>query len=558
VAELLLGPLLRYVGQTSATVWFEADAPCTGEVLGHRARTFCVAGHHYGLVIVDDLEPGTEVPYELRLDDVVCWPLADSTLPPSTIRTIAEETGGDVPLRVLVGSCRAAAPHEPPWSLDPTQAKEGRGVDSLRTHGLRMLQQPSSEWPDLLVLVGDQVYADDPSPRVRDRVRRRKRRPHDLGDDLVSDFEEYTWLYRESWTPEIERWMFSVVPSAMIFDDHDMIDDWNISASWVRHIRQRHWWREHVIGGLVSYWIYQHLGNLPPSTIAEEGILARITEVDDAAPLLREWAERSEEFTPVPGGYKFSYSRDLGTTRLVVIDCRNGRVLERGERAMVDADEWGWVVGEACRPRQHLLLATSLPVLVPGGLHDLQSWNERVCDGAWGRPAAWVGEKMRRALDLEDWPAFRLSFDAFLALLRDVGSGTGVGEGVAPPATITVLSGDIHFTYRATVEFDEDDRVTSRVNQVTSSPIRNALARRDRAVLRFAASRAGLRIGKWLRRSVKVGPSIARWQIVEGPLFGNCMAQLTIQGDDCGLMVESAQPDENGEPHLDAILTAAL
>jgi hypothetical protein len=558
VAELILGPMLRHVGRTSATIWFEADAPCTGEVLGFRARTFCVEGHYYGLVIVENLEPGREVPYELRLDDEVCWPRPDSTLPPATIRPIADAAGGDVPLRLLVGSCRAAAPHEPPWSLDPQDAKEGRGVDSLRAHGLRMLQQPSTEWPDLLVLVGDQVYADDPSPRVRDRIRRRSRRPRQLDDGVVSDFEEYTWLYRESWTPEIERWMFSVVPSTMIFDDHDMIDDWNISASWVRHIRRKPWWREHVIGGLVSYWIYQHLGNLPPSTIEDEGILARITEVDDAAPLLREWAEGSEEFTPVPGGYKFSYSRDLGSARLVVVDCRNGRVLESGERAMIDEEEWAWIVGEACRPRRHLLVATSLPVFVPGGLHDLQSWNERVCDGAWGRAPAWVGERLRRALDLEDWPAFRRSFDAFLQLLRDVGSGRGPCEGVDPPATITVLSGDIHFTYRATLEFDDSVGVVSRVNQVTSSPIRNALARRDRNVLRFASSRVGLRIGKLLRRSVRVETTIASWEIVEGPLFGNCMAGLTITGDACELTVESAQPDDNGDPKLDAILHAQL
>jgi hypothetical protein len=558
VPELILGPMLRYVGQTCATIWFESGGPCTGEVLGHRAHTFCVEGHHYGLVVVDDLEPGTETAYELRLDGEMVWPLPDSTLPPSTIRTLAQHGGEDQPLRVLVGSCRAAAPHEPPWSLDPTEAKVGRGVDSMRTHGLRMLAQPSSEWPDLLMLVGDQVYADDPSPRVRDRLRRRTRRPFSVDDGIVTDFEEYTLLYRESWTPEVERWMFSVVPSAMIFDDHDMIDDWNISASWVRHIRKRDWWHEHVVSGLMSYWVYQHLGNLSPQAVEEEGLLAKLSSTDDGGPLLRDWAERSEEFTPVPGGYRFSFSRDLGVARLIVVDCRNGRVLEEGERAMVDDDEWAWVVAEACRPRQHLMLATSLPVFVPGGLHDLQSWNEQVCEGAWGRFPAWLAEKMRRALDLEDWSAFRRSFDAFSELIRDVGAGTGPCEGVDPPATITMLSGDIHFSYRANVEFDEIAGVTSHINQVTSSPIRNALPRHDREVLRFATSRAGQRIGKLLRKSVRLGPTSARWQIVEGPLFGNCMAQLTMQGDNCELLVESAQPDENGEPYLDVTLRATL
>ena len=82
------------------------------------------------------------------------------------------------------------------------------------------------------------MYADDSSPATRAKIVARR---GDLaGDDRypslddVADFEEYTWLYHESWSPEVERWVLSVVPSAMIFDDHDMIDDWNTSISWVR------------------------------------------------------------------------------------------------------------------------------------------------------------------------------------------------------------------------------------------------------------------------------------------------------------------------------------
>ena len=45
---LVLGPLLRYVGETEATVWVETDRACQVEILGHQARTFEVSGHHYG------------------------------------------------------------------------------------------------------------------------------------------------------------------------------------------------------------------------------------------------------------------------------------------------------------------------------------------------------------------------------------------------------------------------------------------------------------------------------------------------------------------------------
>ena len=163
----------------------------------------------------------------------------------------------------------------------------------------------------------------------------------------------------------------------------------------------------------MSYWIYQHLGNLSPEQIEREGILDRLIASDDAGGILRRWALKSEEFTPVPGGYPFSYGRHLGGgVHLVVMDSRNGRVLTPGARSMLDDDEWAFVADECREPCRHLVIATSLPMFVPGGLHGIQQWNEAVCDGAWGRPFAWLGEKLRRALDMEDWAAFDRSFRA--------------------------------------------------------------------------------------------------------------------------------------------------
>ena len=91
MAELLLGPLLRYVDGTSATFWVEASRPCTAEVRsadGSRgqARTFQIAGHHYALVPVSGLTPGTVTPYEILLDDAAVWPPPDSPFPPSAVR----------------------------------------------------------------------------------------------------------------------------------------------------------------------------------------------------------------------------------------------------------------------------------------------------------------------------------------------------------------------------------------------------------------------------------------------------------------------------------------
>ena len=568
MTDLIIGPLLRHVSDTTATVWIETDGPCAVEVLGRHTRTFHVAGHHYALVVIRDLAPSSITPYEVRLDDVRCWPPNGGAMPPSTIRTLRSldandfDSSGGPPddLRIVFGSCRTAAPHEPPWSLDLAFDERGRGVDVLYAHARRMIAQDPTEWPHLMVFLGDQVYADDSSPKARAKItaRRADRPAHArLPPELVDDFEEYTWLYHESWSSPWERWLLSVVPSVMIFDDHEMIDDWNISATWVTDIRREEWWERHVIGGLVSYWIYQHLGNLHPDEIDEEGMLAELLSADDGFMVLRDWAMRSEEFTPVLGGYRFSFWRDLGRTRLVMIDSRNGRVLTPGARSMVDDEEWAWVVERCTANVDHLLIGTSLPVFTPGGIHDLQVWNEAVIDGAWGsrpfRIQQRVGEWLRRAADAEDWSAFSRSFDALVELLATLGSA----DRADAPASISVLAGDIHFSYHAEIHFPVD-RLTSRIHQLVSSPIRNALTRTERTAMRLVMARLTGLLGRGLRRAVGRERTRVRWSLDHGPIWENCLGTLTITGRAARAVMEQALPDDAGEPVLITVFETSL
>jgi hypothetical protein len=552
VPELLLGPMLRHVGPTSATVWVETDGPADVTVLGHTSHTFHVAGHHYALVIVNDLSPGSCVEYDVQLDGIVRWPVEDSTYPPSVIRTI-----GDGPVHVLFGSCRTAAPHEPPYTLELALDPTGRGVDALRTHALRMMTQRPDEWPHIALMLGDQVYADDSSPRTHERIaEKRAATPIDgIPPEIVHGFEEYCWLYHESWSPAVERWFFSVVPTAMIFDDHDMVDDWNISATWVAEIRQQPWWETHIIGGLTTYWLYQHLGNLSPDEIETEGMLAALQRADDGAELLGAWARESERSTPVPGGYRFSFARRLGDVTIVIVDSRNGRVLDPAARSMVDPDEWEWI-SERCRePAAHLVIGTSLPAFTPGGIGDLQQWNERICAGAWSRFAMKAGERLRRALDLEDWPAFARSFDALIALVAEVGASDRTGA----PATISVLSGDIHFSYHAELHFPPGSDVRSRVHQIVNSPMRNALRPHERTAMRVVMSRPGAALLRGLRRASGGRRPAVRWGLDHGPVFDNCIGELRFDGASASVRLERATNDaDRDQPRLDVVFEVDL
>ena len=193
--ELILGPMLRYVGDHDATVWVETDGPCEVEVLGTRERTFHVEGHHYALVLIEGLEPDTSTPYTVRLDGRDVWPPADGR-PPCRIVT----RGGEDRVRLVFGSCRVGAPHREPWTLPPREHREGFGIDALWAYSKR-LQAGSEGWPDCVLLMGDQVYADEVPPDTKEFIRRAERdRRRGRPPPEVADFEEYTRLYRESWS----------------------------------------------------------------------------------------------------------------------------------------------------------------------------------------------------------------------------------------------------------------------------------------------------------------------------------------------------------------------
>jgi hypothetical protein len=544
--ELILGPVLRYVGETDATVWVETDASCEVEILGSRQRTFHVAGHHYALVHVTGLEEGRSHPYEVALDGERRWPEPGSELPPSLIRT----TGQGRRLELCFGSCRVTLPHEPPYTRSKDDDERGREVDALYALARRMVRQEPEEWPDMLLMLGDQVYADEVSQGALEFMRSRREVSEPPGEE-VKDFEEYTRLYWDAWGDPWIRWLLSTVRTPMIWDDHDVHDDWNISHDWVEEARQLDWWDERIAGAGMSYWVYQHLGNLSPAHLADDEMYARVREAEDAGPLLREFALKADRQTE---GTRWSYCRDNGRVRLIVLDSRAGRVLDPDGRTMVDEHEWDWFVEHATGDFDHLLIASSLPILMTRGEHGLEAWNEAVCEGAWGRLGSRLGEKVRRGLDLEHWPAFRRSFQRMSELLEEIAAGRH-GK---PPSTIVMLSGDVHHAYLAEVAFRKSAGAHSAVYQATCSPFRNGLDSHERTMVRFASSRAGELIGKLLCRSARVPPARIRWRIDDGPWFDNQVATLRLDGPAAHFKLEKTHPDDWREATLHPVCERRL
>jgi PhoD-like phosphatase len=544
--SLVLGPLLRYVGETEAVLWVETDSECEVEILGTRERTFCVCDHHYALVCCGALEPGTWHEYEVLLDGEQVWPVDDG-FPASAFHTYPKETA----LKLVFGSCRVAAPHEPPYTLRKDEDPRGREIDALHTMALQMRDQPREEWPDLLLMLGDQVYADEVSPATLAFIET-KRDTDETPGERVLDFDDYTQLYLESWSDPAIRWLLSTVSTAMIFDDHDVHDDWNISEAWLKEARTHEWWNEHIKAALASYWVYQHLGNLPPEAHKDDRLLKRVKEAEDAEDLLEAFAFHADRESD---GTRWSYCRDLGNTRLVVIDSRAGRVLEEGKRSMLDDEEWDWVHEHATGGFDHLLIGTSLPWLLGRGMHYVEAWGEAVAGGAWGPVAARGAESLRQTGDMEHWAAFQDSFARLTELFRAVGRG----ERGEPPASIVTLSGDVHHAYLFEVGYPRGTEMRSGVWQAVCSPYRNPLGKNERRSIRIGMSRGFERVTGAIARLAGVRDPGIGWRIVgDGPWFDNQFATLVIDGRRIEMRLDKAVPVDEKRARLERVLEHRL
>src|SRR6185295_20423575 len=107
-----------------------------------------------------------------------------------------------------------------------------------------------------------------------------------------------------------------------------------------------------------------------------------------------------------------------------------------------------------------------------------------------------LGDKLRRGLDLEHWAAFGDSLRDLENLVERISSGRH-GEGRAP-ASVILLSGDVHHAYLARATFNggdgDRDRDRGAVYQAVCSPLRNPLDSHERRAIRIGMSRPAERV----------------------------------------------------------------
>jgi hypothetical protein len=259
---------------------------------------------------------------------------------------------------------------------------------------------------------------------------------------------------------------------------------------------------------------------------------------------------------------RWSYRRDFGRVRLLMADTRAARVLAEGERAMLDLAEAAWLREQALDERgayDHLLIGTSLPWLLPHLVHDVEAWSSVLTRGDKGPRWARFGEWLRRAADLEHWAAFPESFGELAEVIAEAGTGPDA------PATVCVLSGDVHHAYVAEASWGAEGRgrgsgerrgrgrgPDARVVQLTCSPVHNSIPLSIRLGFRFGWSAVARGLGRAFARHGRSGRPPVKWRRTGGPWFGNQLMTLTMGGRSSVLRLEHARTAGSPAPGTDA------
>lgn len=444
--------------------------------------------------------------------------LSDAVLPPLPLPTFWIPDPSRHRLHALTGSCRKL--HGP--GSDMMQSAQAL---LIRT-ALRRTNRPS-----VLLLGGDQIYADDvadllarhvnglaqqlmgwnetvpdlPRPdRIAVRARQRLVKQHagftsGHAHNHLLTFGEFAAMYCLAWNADlwplswpsvVDLWtsidrrerpraadmprehaegvrrlragrdgsraarrVLANAATYMVFDDHEVTDDWNLNARWERNVYGTRAGRRIVANGLAAYWAFQAWGNdpamFPSSFVSTVPQFTAAGQSAGAAETLLLNHHRWAYATPTaPTVVALNTRTGRGSTR-APIDVIDGHARPRNNRAprLLGAEE---------RARTRQLLRSALPgplvLLIPSPVVGAE-WIEAV-QGLIG----WLSPS---AGDVEAWAANPRNVLDFADLVAP-----------ARPDPLVVVSGDVHYGFEAAVRLETPSR-TVQMAQLCSSALKN-------------------------------------------------------------------------------------
>ena len=252
--------------------------------------------------------------------------------------------------------------------------------------------------------------------------------------------------------PRVAR-ALAQVPTLMIFDDHDITDDWNLSARW-EETAYGHPLSRRIIGNaLLAYLLCQAWGNQPERFGELLGQTQQLLATAGETPL-----DCAAQNGLIDALFKLDgWGYELPTDPpLVVLDTRTRRW--RSERNLSRPS--GLMDWEALSEfQQNILDKPSVLIVSPAPMFGVKLIE------AVQRVFSWAGQPL--LVDAENWMAHRGAAHVMMNIFRH--SRT--------PGNYVVLSGDVHYSFVYEV-YIRAGNSGPRLWQITSSGVKNEFPRR--------------------------------------------------------------------------------
>ncbi|MBT2644127.1 hypothetical protein J7I80_17930 [Bacillus sp. ISL-41] len=264
------------------------------------------------------------------------------------------------------------------------------------------------------------------------------------------------------------RRLMANTPTYMIFDDHDMTDDWNISHKWTSAVSDSSLGKYIIGNGLAAYWLFQGWGNEPDNFDREfaKEVKSYLTSssIDSAANkngLNHLWDFHSWHFI-APTNPKTVF---LDTRTQREFDPRPeavklGSLIEETTRTPLLISEAGWenisqkLLQSGWRSQTPLNIVSPTPFY---GMGLVESFLHK-----YVYPFKVLGFPVQTTFDFDGWKYNGKGFHAFISQVANW-----------DPAYSILLSGDVHFSssVKSNVQFHSGGKQS--FYQFTSSPIHN-------------------------------------------------------------------------------------
>ncbi|QLE84112.1 alkaline phosphatase family protein [Shewanella sp. Scap07] len=240
------------------------------------------------------------------------------------------------------------------------------------------------------------------------------------------------------------RRLLAHIPTYMIFDDHDVTDDWNLTAKW-EEAAYGHRFSKRIIGNaLIGYTLFQGLGNAP--AVFQPTIATKLKQ------FLSDYDEASHD-SLIDDLLKFeNWHYQLNTSpKVVVLDTRTNRWRSESNLAKPS----GLMDWEALMEFQQQLVGEDKVIIVSAAPMFGVKLIETI-----QRTATAFGASL--LVDAENWMAHPGTANTLLSIFQHRKT----------PQQFVILSGDVHysFAYDIRIRFR---RGGPRIYQITSSGIRN-------------------------------------------------------------------------------------